>query len=86
MNKNQRKVLNKCAEQLEQMESKISSIVELIEGIRDDEECKLDNLPESLRDSSKGEEIEECIEQLDEILSLLEDREYENAINLLSEF
>lgn len=86
MNKNQRKVLNKCAEQLEQMQSEISSIVELIEGIRDDEESKLDNLPDSLRDSSKGEEIEECIEQLDEILSLIDEREYDDAIDLLNEF
>lgn len=86
MNRNQRKELNKCAEQLEMFENELSSIVRTIEEIKDSEEEKLDNMPNSLRESYKGEEIEEYIERLDEILSLIDEREFTDAIDLLNEF
>lgn len=86
MNRNQRKELNKCAEQLEMFENELSSIVRTIEEIKDSEEEKLDNMPDSLRESYKGEEIEEYIERLDEILSLIDEREFTDAIDLLNEF
>lgn len=86
MNKNQRNELNRCAEQLERLESELSSVIETIEDIKSEEEGKLDNLPDSLRESSRGEEIEECVERLDEILSLLEEHELADAIDLLNEF
>ena len=44
-----------------------------IESIKDDEECKYDNLPESLQDSSKGESIQEAIDALEDALSYLQD-------------
>ena len=86
MNKNQRKELNKCAERLERLESELSSVVSTIEDIKSEEEGKLDNMPDSLRESSKGEEIEECVERLDEILEMLEEHQYDDAIDLLNEF
>lgn len=86
MNQKQRKSLNKCAQQLERITDEVSSIVNTIEDIRDEEECKLDNLPDSLRESSKGEEIEDAVEQLDEVLSLLEDGLYSDAADILLEF
>ena len=47
---------------------------------------KYDNLPESLQESSRGEDIQEAIERLEDVLSYLEDHEYSDAADLLSEF
>ena len=86
MNKDQRKLLNGCAKRLVQLNDDLSSIVSDIEDVKNEEECKLDNMPDSLRGSSRGEEMEESIERLDEILSLLDEHEYDNAVDLLNEF
>lgn len=86
MNKKQKECLYKYAQQLERMESEFSFIMEEIEEMRSEEETKLDNLPDSLRESSKGEEIEAAIERLDDVLSALEDKEFSEAADLLNEF
>lgn len=86
MNKNQRRLLNECAKRLGRLECELSSIVSDIEDVKNEEECKLDNMPDSLRESSRGEEMEEAIERLDDILSLLEEHEYSDAADLLNEF
>ena len=86
MNKEQKKSLNKYAEQLERIVDDIASIYSSVEEVKSEEESKLDNLPDSLRYSEKGEEIEEGIEQLDEVLELLNDCAYSDASDLLSEF
>ena len=86
MNKNQRKLLNECAKRLGRLECELSSIVSDIEDVKNEEECKLDNMPDSLRESSRGEEMEEAIERLDDVLSLLEEYEYSDAADLLNEF
>lgn len=86
MNKEQRKSLNKYAEQLGRIVDDVASIYSCIEEVKSEEESKLDNLPDSLRYSYKGEEIEEGIERLDEVLDLLDDCAYSDAADLLSEF
>ena len=86
MNKNQRRLLNECAKRLGRLECELSSIVSDIEDVKNEEECKLDNMPDSLRESSRGEEMEEAVERLDDILSLLEEHEYSDAADLLNEF
>lgn len=86
MDKEQRKSLNKFAEQLERIVDDLASIYSCIEEIKSEEEGKLDNLPDSFRYSEKGEEIEEGVERLDEVLDLLNDCAYSDAADLLSEF
>lgn len=86
MNKEQRKSLNKFAEQLGRIVDELSDIYSGVEEVKSEEESKLDNLPDSLRYSDKGEEIEEGIERLDEVLDLLNDCAYSDAAELLSEF
>jgi len=44
-----------------------------IESIKADEEEKLENMPESLRDGSKGEQQQEVIDNLDSAVGALED-------------
>lgn len=85
MNKNQRKSLNECAQQLWRITDELSSIYSKVEDVKNEEENKLDNLPDSFYES-KGEEIEEDIERLEEILDLLDDNAYSDAADLLNEF
>ena len=62
MNKWLRNDLMKISEQVEELSSDI-------ERIRDGEEEKLDNLPESLQDSDKAEAFQEVIDFLDDALT-----------------
>lgn len=62
MNKWLRNDLMKISEQVEELSSDI-------ERIRDGEEEKLDNLPESLQDSNKAETFQEVIDFLDDALT-----------------
>ena len=62
MNKWLRNVLMKISEQVKELSSDI-------ERIRDREEEKLDNLPESLQDSNKAEAFQEVIDFLDDALT-----------------
>lgn len=62
MNKWLRNDLMKISEQVEELSSDI-------ERIRDGEEEKLDNLPESLQDSNKAEAFQEVIDFLDDALT-----------------
>ena len=64
MNKWLRNDLMKINEQVEELSSDI-------ERIRDGEEEKLDNLPESLQDSNKAEAFQEVIDFLDDALALI---------------
>ena len=50
----------------------ISGIRSDIEDIKYEEEDKFENLPDSLRYSSKGESIENSVQTLDDILNMLE--------------
>ena len=62
MNKWLRNDLMKISEQVEELSSDI-------ERIRDGEEEKLDNIPESLQDSNKAEAFQEVIDFLDDALA-----------------
>lgn len=86
MNKKQRASLNECAVRLVRITDELSSVVSVVEEVKSDEESKLDNLPDSFRYSEKGEEIEEGVERLDEVLDLLSDGLYSDAADLLNEF
>lgn len=66
MNKKQRKQLKDLCDQVENIKTEV-------EMFRDDEQEKIDNLPESLQGSSKEDEYQEGIDALDEIISSLSD-------------
>lgn len=66
MNKKQRKQLQELCDQA-------GAIKDEIEMIRDDEQEKIDNLPDSLQGSSKEDEYQEGIDALEEIISSLEE-------------
>ena len=73
MNKSQRKQLNEWKDQLEEIKS-------CLETMQEDETEKLDNMPESLQESERGEAMQEAIENLESASSSLEE-----AIDYLNE-
>lgn len=66
MNKSDRKNISKWIETLEIIKSDI-------EEMKSNEECKYDNMPESLQESEKGEALQDAIEHLENATSSLEE-------------
>lgn len=61
MNDERRKLLSKIAEQL-------SAIQGALQSIHDDEEEAFNNMPESLQQGDKGQESEQYVSDLDEMI------------------
>jgi hypothetical protein len=76
MNKSQRKQLNEWKDQLEEIKS-------CLETMQEDETEKLDNMPEGLQESERGEAMQFAIDQLDEASTYLQDSI--DAINEITE-
>lgn len=73
MNAKQRKELQGYADSLDEIKC-------AIEEMRDDEECKFDNMPEGLQESERGEAMQEAIDNLESASSSIEE-----AIDYLNE-
>ena len=74
MNAKQRRELQGYADSLEEIKS-------AIETMQEDEECKLDNMPEGLQESERGEAMQEAIDTLEGAVQSLEEAiDYINEI------
>ena len=51
--------------QIDQINSKLQDIYDILQEILDDEQCKYDNMPESIQNSDRGYEFEEIIEHIE---------------------
>lgn len=71
MNKADRKRLSELRYRLSCAGDELESILSEVEEIKDDEEAKVDNLPESLQYSERAEEMREKIDILDDIIYAL---------------
>ena len=76
MNNNQKKELAKIIDRIEEIKNDI-------EYVRDEEQEKIDNMPENLQGSEKYSLMEEAVSNLDYALSILED--VVDNINLATE-
>jgi len=76
MNKVRRKKLWEAYELLGQAMS-------MIDEVKDDEESAFDNMPENLKESERGEAMQEYISSLEDISSTIEDQqnEIENIVS-----
>ncbi len=61
------------ADRLSEAESEVSSAQGIVEELRDELQGWFDNLPENFQNGSKGEQLQEAIDALDELASSLED-------------
>lgn len=66
MNKQRRKLISDCIKEIENVKSNI-------EYILSDEENYFDNMPENLQGSIRGEEAEEAIDVLTNVIDCLDD-------------
>ena len=57
---------------LSEISDKIAEIISDLEEIRDEEESAFENLPESLQESVRGQELQEKIDGMNDILDNLE--------------
>ena len=73
MNKNRRKAIERITDKLMEIQTDV-------EEIRDEEQEAYDNLPESIQDGERGEEMEGYIELIEDALNSIEE-----AIDYLNE-
>lgn len=58
MNAKDRKLVSEWSDKLDKIKSEI-------EAMKEEQEIRFDNMPESLQDSERGEEMQEAIDNLD---------------------
>jgi DNA-binding transcriptional MerR regulator len=72
---------------LDEVKTLIEQAHETAESVRDEEQEALDNMPESLQQAERGEEMQHGIEQLDELVDALGDIDTLDSIrDALTEF
>lgn len=62
-------VINELIERFEEIKAEA---IDQLSEIRDEEQEAYDNLPEALQDSERGENMQNCIDALEEFMSDLE--------------
>ena len=72
MNKQRRKELNEACTLLCSAQESIERAKEVVDGVRDYEEESYENLPESLQESERGQDIYDNVEELDSVVSELD--------------
>jgi uncharacterized protein YoxC len=65
VNNEQRKTLAAIAKDLEELADKAEELIEKVAEVISDEEEKLENMPDGLRDSDRGEAIQDVIDNLE---------------------
>jgi uncharacterized coiled-coil DUF342 family protein len=80
MNRETRKQLKQLQEKLtsinlefEQFKENLEEIMGDVESIREEEQDKYDNMPESIQQGEKGDTMQEGIDSLDDLYSQIED-------------
>lgn len=87
MNKQTRKQLEKLRDKVDSLKSQLLDLSEQVQEIRDEEDDKYYNLPDSLQESKVGKTIMEGEERLDEIIYNFEqvESEFDTLLDSFSE-
>ena len=75
-------VINELVEKFEEIKAEA---IDQLSEIRDEEQGAYDNLPESLQESERGENMQNCIDALEYFMSDLENMEIEGTDDLLEQ-
>ncbi len=75
-------VINELIEKFEEIKAEA---IDQLSEIRDEEQEAYDNLPESLQESERGENMQTCIDALEYFMSDLENMEIEGTDDLIEE-
>ena len=86
MNTKRRNAINSIINDLiDKFEEIKAEAIDQLSEIRDEEQEAYDNLPESLQESERGENMQNCIDALEYFMSDLENMEIEGTDDLLEE-
>lgn len=85
MNKVRRKALANIVTMLEKLDELREEIREQLAEIQDEEQEALDNMPESLQESEKGEQMQEYIDAMENVTGELDLLDIEDLVDQLQE-
>ena len=85
MNKARRKDLANIVAMLEELDAIREQIREQLAGIRDEEQEAFDNMPESLQESERGEQMVEYIDTMENVTGELDLLDVESLMEQLRE-
>lgn len=85
MNRMRRKELAAIIEKLEELDALREEIRERIAAVQEEEQEALDNMPESLQDSEKGQQMQEYIDTMENVTGELDLIDIEDLADQLSE-
>lgn len=86
MNAKRRDTINSIINDLiDKFEEIKAEAIDQLSEIRNEEQEALDNLPEALQDSERGENMQDCIDALESFMSDLEYMEIEGTDDLIEE-
>ena len=86
MNNASREKVVEVVAQLEEVQAMLNNISDQLEAVRNEEQEALDNMPENLRDSVKGCQMQEFIYTLDSVLDEIYNSETDVMLDQLLEF
>jgi ATP-dependent helicase/DNAse subunit B len=79
MNKLRRKELTRIIEKLERLEALRLEIKDELEAVLEEEQEAFDNLPESLQESERGQQMQEYIDAMDGALDELDAYDHDSV-------
>ena len=85
MNKLRRKELANVVAMLEELDALRGQIRDRVAAVMDEEQEALDNMPESLQDSEKGQQMQEYIDTMENVTGELDLMGIEDLIDQLKE-
>ena len=85
MNAQRRKELKAIIEKLEQLDALRQEVQEMLEAVRDEETEALENMPEGLQESDRGQQMQEYIDNMDGTVDDLDMMDIQAAIDQLQE-
>ncbi|MBQ6984571.1 MAG: hypothetical protein IJQ20_06540 [Paludibacteraceae bacterium] len=72
MNNQRRKALKDAMKQMEEAAALLTAAKEAIESIKEEEEEAYDNLPDSFQEGAQGDQMQENINAMDEVIDNLD--------------
>ena len=85
MNAQRRKALRAIITKLEELDSLRQEILERLEKVTGEEQQALDNMPESLQESERGQQMQEYIDSMESATTELEYIDLEGMLDQLRE-
>lgn len=85
MNAQRRKALRVIITKLEELDSLRQEILERLEEVKGEEQQALDNMPESLQESERGQQMQEYIDSMESTTTELEYIDLEGILDQLRE-